>query len=271
MKKKLGAGFEAECDAHFVNMPQNYFLFRDTESVVSHIRQFREFFVQLSGNRAESGLNPLMRWTDHPGKGHSELTVACWDRHLLLARVAGSLAAENINILGADFYQRKDDLVLDVFRVCTQKLGPVTSKSARKRVEGRVFESFKELKFDFSEAIKERRKHEVKYEEVSDEIPQRVYVSNSISPEHTVVELQVVDRLGLLNDVFVAIGSMDFSVTHARINTEKGMAIDTIYVQTEDDRQIEDAAVLEKLEDTLCFVLFGKDRHGRVMKRKTAS
>lgn len=268
VSKKLGAGFQAECDAHFLNMPRNYFQFREAESVVSHIRQFRKFFVQLSETKAESGLNPLMEWEDHVGQGHSELTVKCWDRHLLLARVAGALAAENINILSADFYQRTDDLVLDVFRVCTQKLGPVTSKSARKRVQDRVFLSFKEMKFDFSEAIRERRKAEAKFDEVSDEIPQRVFVNNTLSPEHTVVELQVVDRLGLLYDVFTAIGSLDLSVTHARINTEKGMAIDSIYVQTEDDRQIEDPSVLERLENTLCFALFGKDRHGNLIAEK---
>jgi [protein-PII] uridylyltransferase len=266
VRKKLGAGFEAECDAHFTKMPRNYFVLRDAESIVSHIRQFHQFFVQLSDDKTESALNPLMQWTDHAGQGHTELTVACWDRHLLLARVAGALAADNINILSADLFRRDDDLVLDLFRVCSQKLGPVTSKSARKRIENRVFQSFKELKFDFSDAITQRRKSEAKFEEVAEEIPQRVHVSNDHSSEHTVIELQVIDRLGLLYDVFAAIGSMDLSISHARISTEKGMAIDSIYVQTQADRPIEDPEMLIELEELICFRLFGQDRSGTAVK-----
>ena len=47
-----------------------------------------------------------------PSRGYSDLTVVCWDRHLLLARVAGALAAQSINILSADFFRRGDHLVL---------------------------------------------------------------------------------------------------------------------------------------------------------------
>ena len=38
------------------------------------------------------------------------------------------------------------------------------------------------------------------------------------------------DRIGLLYDVFNAIGSLGLEITHARINTEKGAAIDSLCV-----------------------------------------
>lgn len=264
--KKLGASFKAEVAAHFQFMPKPYFAFREAETVANHVQLFHKFFVQLSQKNAEAGLNPLLEWSDHPDQGHSELTVASWDRHLLLARIAGALASENINILGADFYRRDDDLVLDVLRICTSKLAPVTSKNARRKVTDRLFASFKDMELDFSEAISERRKSEARFDMVADEIPQRVYVNNTISNDHTVVELQVVDRLGLLRDVLVAIGKLDLSVTHARINTEKGMAIDSIYVQTQDDRRIEDEALLQELEAVIIEALFGQP-----LKRKRKS
>jgi [protein-PII] uridylyltransferase len=46
-----------------------------------------------------------------------------------------------------------------------------------------------------------------------------------------------VDRLGLLYDLFMAIGRLGHSVTHARISTEKGVAIDAIYIQDENNQQ----------------------------------
>jgi [protein-PII] uridylyltransferase len=76
-------------------------------------------------------------------------------------------------------------------------------------------------------------------------------VNNQISPDQTVLELQLVDRLGLLYDIFMAIGRLGLSVTHARISTEKGVAIDAIYIQDENGRKLTDRAQLDALADAV--------------------
>lgn len=256
----LGDGWDAEIDAHFRNMPRSYFNFRDAATIAAHVRQFREFFIRLVQADAASALLPVMCWTDHAEQGFSELVVTSWDRHLLLARISGALAAESINILGADLYQRADNLVLDVFRVCTTSLTAVTSERAKKRVEAAVNEAFSMQRFDFSARIAVKKKLAPGIAEVSTEIPQRIYINNEISAEHTIVELQAVDRLGLLHDVFMTIGGLGHSVTHARINTEKGAAIDTIYLQDATGRKIADRDALLTLRDALERVVL--DTHG---------
>lgn len=246
--RKLGSGFEAEVAAHFRNMPPSYFNFREADVIVAHIRQFRQFFEQLSRADADAGLLPVMCWEDHVDQGYSELTVVCWDRHLLLARISGALAAESINILSADLFQRADHLVLDTFRVCNTNFAAITSKSARNRIEDAVRKAFSGPQFDFAPAIAQKLgKSVTMLDEIGDEIPQRVHLNNNLSPTQNVLELQLVDRLGLLYDIFMAIGSLGHSVTHARINTEKGVAIDTIYVQDENDHKITDRKQLDAL------------------------
>jgi [protein-PII] uridylyltransferase len=250
--KLLGAGFEAEVDAHFRHMPPSYFNFREADVIAAHIRHFRLFFEQLIHEEAEAGLLPVMMWEDHAEQGYSELTVVCWDRHLLLARISGALAAESINILSADLFQRGDNLVLDSFRVCNTNFAAVTSKSARSRVEESVRKAFGGTQFDFSDAIVQKLgKSVTMLDEIGDEIPQRVYVNNQISPDQTVLELQLVDRLGLLYDIFMAIGRLGLSVTHARISTEKGVAIDAIYIQDENGRKLTDRAQLDALAEAV--------------------
>ena len=225
--------------------------------IADHIRQFREFFLRLVEGDADSALLPVMSWIDHTDQGFSELVVTCWDRHLLLARISGALAAESINILGADLYQRADNLVLDVFRVCTTNLTAVTSDRAKKRVEAAVNEAFGSGDFDFASRIAAKKKLAPGIAEVQSEVPQRVYINNEISPEHTIVELQAVDRLGLLYDVFMSIGKLGHSVSHARINTEKGAAIDTIYIQDASGQKITDRDTLLALKNAVESSMFG--------------
>lgn len=255
--KELGAEFDLEISAHFQHMPRSYFNFREPAQIADHIRQFRQFFTQLMVEEAEAGLLPVMTWTDHVEQGYSELTVTCWDRHQLLARISGALSAESINILSADLYQRGDNLVLDMFRVCNTNFAAVTSKTARQRVEASVRQAFLAQKFDFGPAIAKTRKAIPGYDEVMSEIPQRVYINNELSYDQTIVELQVVDRLGLLYDVFMAIGKLGLNITHARIGTEKGVAIDSIYVQDENGRKLSTRLVLDTLQGKIEEAVFG--------------
>lgn len=256
VRRALDESFDAEVTAHFSFMPQGYFNFRDASTVARHLRLFRDFFRKVSEDSVKEGLLPTFEWIEHPDEGSSELTVVCWDRHLLLARVAGALAAQNINILSANLYRREDDLVLDIFRICTAQFAPVSNDRVKARVEKLVGEAFQTPDFDFSAPIKEHRSQFKGMEDVAAEVPQRALVNNSLSATHTVVEVQALDRIGLLYDIFMAIGKLGLSVTHARINTEKGIALDTIYLQDRLDAKITDPTILQALHENLQKAVF---------------
>jgi [protein-PII] uridylyltransferase len=254
--EKLDESFGAEVAAHFSQMPRSYFNFRDAATIARHLRLLREFFRSLAGDDPAAGLLPKLEWIHHPEHGCSELTVVCWDRHMLLARVAGALAAQNINILSADLFQRADDVVLDVFRVSTQNFAAVTNERARARVLLLIEQAFQTADFDFSAQTAERKPRLKELADVEAEIPQRVYLNNEISAGHTVLELQAADRIGLLYDALSTIGRLGLSVTHARINTEKGVAIDTIYLQDRAGRKITEREMLVLIRAELERALF---------------
>lgn len=227
---ELSKSYEHEVNVHFEKMPRAYFNFRKYSTIANHLRQFRAFFEQVAKSDDDTALMPVLRWEDKPAEGCSKLMVCGWDRHLLLARVAGALASESLSIVSADFYQRQDNLVLDVFRVCTTNFEPVTGENTRKRVQKAVYEALRTDDFDFCPRITAKRKTS-NLPDLEAEVPQWVYINNNISPDHTVVELQAIDRIGLLYDVFMVIGKYGYSVTHARIGTERGVAVDAIYIQ----------------------------------------
>lgn len=252
----LGEGYEKETLAHFTHMPRGYFNFRDAATVARHLRLFRQFFRKLVEDDDNTGLLPTLEWDERPEQGCSVLNVVCWDRHLLLARIAGALAANNINILSADLFQRTDDVVLDIFRVCTPHFTPVTNERTKARVQSMIEQAFQTTHFDFSEAIAENRRTNKSLEDVASELPQRIHFNNEISPNHTVLELQAVDRIGLLHDVFMAVGHLGVSVCHARINTEKGVAFDALYLQDKAEKKITDRDLLLKLREDVDRAVF---------------
>ncbi len=252
--RKLGPGFEQEIEAHFRHMPERYFRFRNPETVAEHIRRFRRFFESLQKS-PEGTLTPILRWKAHPEKGYSELQIFSWDRSFLLARVAGALSARNINILSADIFTRRDDLVLDIFRVCNTNFEPVTSKTDIHAVNEIIKKAFSAHTTDFREVI-EKSKQKSEFDEAVDEVfPKRVYVSNEQSPEYTFLEIQTLDRIGLLYDLFSTIGDLGIETVASRINTEKGAAIDSFYLSDLMGRKIADPRLLAELKSRIESVL----------------
>lgn len=260
VRKKLDSYYEREIAAHFQHMPRSYFNFRSPDVIAFHIEAFRGFFRTVAKGTSQEDLLPSLTWVEHPEQGCSELIVVCWDRHLLLARIAGALAAQNINILSADLYQRSDDVVLDVFRVCRTDFSPVTNERTKARVESSVKTSFETGEFDFSQAIQENRRSLKGLEDVAAEVPQRVYINNDLTTDYNVIEIQALDRIGLLYDIFMAIGQLGLNICHARINTEKGVALDAIYIQDKAEQKVTDKELLKELQSQLEEAVFSFGR-----------
>ncbi len=254
VQKKFDATYAGEITAHFQHMPRSYFNFRSADTIAFHIRSVRSHLEQSEKNSDRADI-PTLIWEDHAEQGCSELIVVCQDRPLLLARISGALAASNINILGADLFQRSDGIVFDIFRVCTTNFAPVNNDRIRSRVKASMEAAFQTDAFDFSAAIAEHRRPLRGLQEIA-EIPQRVHINNVRSPAHTVIELQAADRIGLLYDIFTTIGRLGLSISHARINTEKGAALDNIYVQTVAGDKLTDKDIMATLREGLEKAVF---------------
>ncbi len=249
--KKLGESYAGEIETHFEGMPDRYFFFRTTESIVRDIRLIRQFHETDQKNPEVKLDRPVFRWVDHAEANYSQFIVCSHDRRYLLACIAGVLSAQELNILSADFFFRSDGVVLDIFRVCTLNLEAVTNTAVRKAVKKLMLEAFQEEDYDFGKLIAKARRQNPVDSEAAQFFPQRVYITNELTAEASVIEIQALDRLGLLYDCFITIGRHGLEITHSRIMTEKGAAIDSIFVTTPDGGQIEDPEALETLQRDL--------------------
>lgn len=256
---KLPEDYVEEIEAHFSAMPERYFRHRGSTSITRHVKLFRRFF-KLTKKRGNENLIPVLGWEARPNEGYSVLEVAGWNRHHLLAKVAGALAARNLNILSADLYTRADDLVLDIFRVCTATFNPVNSPREIERIQKLMDDEFgiEEKEVNFRSLIEERIKPSITQEEPPNfDIPQRIYLSNEDNDSSTVLEIQAQDRIGLLYDIFTILGNLEAEVLHARISTQAGAAIDRFFlVDSNTEKKITDKHRLATIHQELMTCLY---------------
>ena len=220
--------FSADISPHFDRTPAAAFAYREAPFIAIQIKAVREFLDQEAGGKKPNAFR--VRWLDHPDKGYSELVLATRNRPLLLEKLCCALASEQINILSADLFTRTDGIVLNIFRVCTTNFEPVSDDATRKRFIA-TFTQIREAEYCDSETYLKRKVNFLKPRtETGLSVPVRARVSNELHPTCTTVEIQALDRIGLLHDLFHTVNEAGLDTTHARICTEKGVAMDTLYI-----------------------------------------
>ncbi len=246
IEKKMARDFKAEIEAHFQFMPERYFQAFDAPEITGHIRFFRELFAAFANPGMDARL-PIVRWIARPEQGHSEVWICTWDRSDLLWHIAGSFAVVPLNILSADIFTRKDNLVLDVFRVCDTRFNAVSYEKEIAKVSKTLDQSLVSDSFDFNSLIARTRKNKIYPIAHEYDFPARVRVNNDLNPQYSVVEVLCPDRLGLLYDLLRAFSDLRINIFTSRITTEKGAAIDTFYVNDMQGEKITDRAALNRL------------------------
>ncbi len=238
--------YHPDVHAHFDLMPPAAFHYRPAAHVVTQVRTVRHFL-----NREKETGDPFatcVKWIDQPEKGYSSLVLASRDKPLLLEKLCCALASQEINILSADFYTRSDGVVMNIFRVCTTNFEPVSSSSTRQKFL-EVFEKIIHAEsYQSSDYLRRKTNYLRKRTDHGIPVPVRARVGNDLQPSATSVEVQALDRIGLLHDLLHSINQHGLNTAHARICTEKGVAMDTLYITTRDGNMVEDASLMHALE-----------------------
>jgi len=152
---------------------------------------------------------------------------------------------------GSVALQVGDNLVLDVFRVQNQKLGPVTNPAEMETVESNLQLALGAESFDFAPLISNVRGRKATRRPEID-FPTRISIENKSHPSCTLIQVETPDRLGLLYDLVACLGRNNIYITLSRISTDKGAAIDTFYVTDADTRgKLTDAGRVSELQRQL--------------------
>ena len=101
---------------------------------------------------------------------------------------------------------------------------------------------------------KELKRHEDQMKpglSLKKKIPPIVLVDNRISHSKTVVEVQAMDRLGLLFHISKALAALNLNISAAKISTERALAYDVFYVSDGHGQKITEEAARAMIVQTL--------------------
>ncbi len=157
----------------------------------------------------------------------TEITVLSPDHPRLLAVIAGACAAAGANIVDAQIFTTSDGRALDTIHV-SREFKDDADELRRAGTIGRMIEDVLSGRKRLPEVIATRTKNRKKSKAFF--IPPSVNISNSLSNKFTVIEVECLDRPGLLSEVTAVLSDLSLDIQSARITTFGEKVIDTFYV-----------------------------------------
>ena len=182
----------------------------------------------------------------------TEITVFTPDHPRLLALVTGACAAAGANIIGAQIFTTSDGMALDTILLQREFAG---EDDERRRVF-RVCESITKTlhgQIRLRDALAGAQEAQGRTKAFS--VAPRVIIDNTSSNQHTVIEINGLDRVGLLHGLTDALFYLNLNITSAHIVTYGEKAIDVFYVTDLMGAKIESPARQEAIEKALMNVL----------------
>ena len=219
-------------EEHLGKLPSSYLRRTTMEAIGDHIA----LILRADGGTA----------IEHSNRGSVDrVTVATSDRPGILAAVSGALAANGVNIIGGSAHTRDDGVALDVMFVSAPE--PHLDDAWWSDVCGEIGRALSG-EFQFDERLAAIREQMPARES---SIPTTVYVDTDLSGTFTRIEVNTIDRVGLLYAITRALQGMSLDIHLAMVETEGLLGIDTFYVQRADGSRLEGSGAAHHVQATL--------------------
>ena len=250
-----------EIAAHFSLLPDRYFVHTDGAEITLHIQMVNRLLKSITAADSVGSLRPIIEWKDDINRSLTVVNIVTWDRAGLFYKLAGAFSVAGLNILGAKVISRTDHIAIDTFYVVEPGRGVVQSTNLQetfaKSIEGSLVSNkdiYPEIMAQ-AKRIAATRYLNTASEALHSSFPPTVDVYHELSMQRTIVEVQARDQIGLLYRLAKGISDHGFDITFARIGTERGVAIDTFYIESANHETVEDQERLKKLQAALAEVI----------------
>ncbi|MES0023891.1 MULTISPECIES: [protein-PII] uridylyltransferase [unclassified Mesorhizobium] len=225
---------------------ENYLLTVDLPDQLRHAEFIRE------ADAAGKKLATVVR--THQFEAVTEITVLAQDHPRLLSVIAGACAGAGGNIVDAQIFTTSDGRALDIILISREFDRDEDERRRAERV-GRLIEDVLSGKSWLPEMI-EKRTRPRRGAKVF-KIPPRAEIRNTLSNRFSVIEVEGLDRPGLLSEITSALSDLSLDIASAHITTFGEKVIDTFYVTDLTGQKIDNPARTATIHARLIAALEG--------------
>jgi [protein-PII] uridylyltransferase len=188
----------------------------------------------------------------HAFEGMTELSIFVRDRTLRVAMIAGACTSAGANIVGAQISTTRNGHALDTIRL--QREFDMSEDEERRA--GRIAGTIHELmdgKVKLKDLMESRPKQKDSLKVFS--VEPQVLIDNGLSDDLTVIEINCLDRPGLLFEVTQEISNLKLDIKSAHIATFGEKVVDVIYVTDMANNKVTNSARQTAIRHRLMAVL----------------
>ncbi|RUZ83007.1 [protein-PII] uridylyltransferase, partial [Mesorhizobium sp. M7A.F.Ca.CA.001.14.1.1] len=225
---------------------ENYLLTVDLADQLRHAEFIRE--ADASGNKLATMVKT------HQFEAVTEITVLAQDHPRLLSVIAGACAGAGGNIVDAQIFTTSDGRALDTILISREFDRDEDERRRAERV-GRLIEDVLSGKSWLPEMIEKRTKPRRGSKVFK--IPPRAEIRNTLSNRFSVIEVEGLDRPGLLSEITGTLSDLSLDIASAHITTFGEKVIDTFYVTDLTGQKIDSPARIATIRNRLMATLEG--------------
>lgn len=181
---------------------------------------------------------------------YTGVTISTLDVPGLFSMIAGVMAANGINILGAQIYTRSNGFALDILHV-NKPIGGIIDDVAKWEKVQSDLTSVLEGRVRVSSLVKKRQTGGSLPGKSLPRYPNRVEFDCDVSREHTVIDIFAHDEVGLLYRITRTLVELGLYIHVAKISTKVDQVADTFYVKDIFGQTISDEAKREDIRKAL--------------------
>ena len=189
-------------------------------------------------------------------RGFTNCTICTYDTPGLFSMITGVMAANGMNILGAQIHTNTNEKVLDVLQVGSPQGFVITDESRWSRLETDLRQVL-EGKVKVSALVAKRHRPSILSEKAKPTAPARVEIDNEVSSDYTVIDIYAHDKVGLLYGITSTLTRLGLYIGVSKISTKVDQAADVFYVKDIFGSKISDPAKLEEIRKALLAAVDG--------------
>jgi len=163
-------------------------------------------------------------------RGYSKYTICTLDVPGLFSKITGVMAANGMNILGAQIHTSTNGKVLDVLQVNSPQGFIITDESRWKRVADDM-QQVLEGKVQVGKLVEKRRRPTLLTEKPKPRFPSRAEIDNEVSADYTVIDIYTHDKVGLLYQITSTLTELGLYIGVSKISTKVDQVADVFYVK----------------------------------------